>query len=98
MRLSIYDQFVVGVVRPEGGWSKGRPLAYLEEHDKCVPLFHLLIPNDLNDAAVAQYVGDKFRAFSQPGRRVMAVNTARDERRNSPEDVVRLLGTLGAQQ
>ena len=54
MRLSIYDQFIVGVVRPNGGWSKGRPIAYIEEDDKCVPLFDLLIPNDLDDEGIAR--------------------------------------------
>jgi hypothetical protein len=74
MRLSIYDQFIVGVVRPSGGWSKGRAIAYIEEADKCVPLFNLLIPNDLEDeAALARYVGNRFRAFSRPGRRIEAV-------------------------
>jgi hypothetical protein len=71
MRLRIYDHFIVGVVRPDGGWSKGRPIAYIEEDDKCVPIVDLLIPNDLDDAAVAQYVGDKFAAFSRPGKRVV---------------------------
>ena len=69
MRLNIHDQFVVGVVRPRGGWSKGRPIAYIEEDDKCVPLFDLLIPNDLDDEGVARYVGGKFRAFAQAGKR-----------------------------
>lgn len=70
MRLNIYDQFIVGVVRPNGGWSKGRPIAYIEEEDKCLPLFDLLIPNDLNDKEIVQYVGDRFRAFAQAGKRV----------------------------
>jgi trehalose-6-phosphatase len=69
MRLNIHDQFIVGVVRPNGGWSKGRPIAYIEEEDKCVPLFDLLIPNDLDDERVIQYVGDKFSAFVPAGRR-----------------------------
>jgi hypothetical protein len=69
MGLNIHDQFIVGVVRPSGGWSKGRPIAYIEEDDKCVPLFDLLIPNNLDDEGVAQYVGDKFSVFVQAGRR-----------------------------
>jgi hypothetical protein len=76
MRLNIYDQLIVGVVRPHGGWSKGRPIAYIEEGDKCVPLFGLLIPNDLNDRHLAQYVAGKFRAFSRPGRRVELLHSA----------------------
>jgi hypothetical protein len=73
MRLDICDRFTIGVVRPDGGWSKGRPIAYLEERDKCIPLFNLLIPNDLDDEAVARYVADRFRAFSRPGERIRAV-------------------------
>ena len=68
MRLNIYDQFIVGVVRPNGGWSKGRPIAYIEEDDKCVPLFDLLIPNDLDDEETARYVSNRFVAFEQAGR------------------------------
>jgi hypothetical protein len=70
MRLNIHDQFVVGVVRPNGGWSKGRPIAYIEEDDKCMPLFDLLIPNDLDDEGVARYVSYKFSAFGQAGKQV----------------------------
>jgi hypothetical protein len=68
MRLNIHDQFIVCVVWPSGGWSKGRPIAYIEEDDKCVPLFDLLIPNNLDDAGVARYVGERFRVFAQAGR------------------------------
>jgi hypothetical protein len=73
MRLSIYDQFVVGVVRPNGGWSKGRPIAYIEDEDKCVPLFNFLIPNNLDDKGLARYVSEKFAAFARPGKRVAAL-------------------------
>ena len=69
MQLNIGDRFIVGVVRPSGGWSKGRPIAYIEEDDKCVPLFDLLIPNDLDGEGIARYVSDKFRPFAQSGKR-----------------------------
>lgn len=74
MRLNIYDLFTVGVVRPEGGWSKGRPIAFIEEGDRCVPLADLVIPNDLDDAALAGYVGARFTAFARPGRRIVALD------------------------
>jgi hypothetical protein len=99
MRLCIYDQFIVGVVRPKGGWSKGRPIAYIEEDDRCVPLIGLLIPNALDDAAMARYVGDRFRAFSLPGRRVVALTHDPDEMRSpKPLGVARSSPLAGAQQ
>jgi hypothetical protein len=70
MRLNVYDQFVIGVIRPEGGWSKGRPIAYVEEEDRCVPLFNLLIPNDLDDDDLVDYVSGKFAAFARAGKHV----------------------------
>ena len=74
MRLNIYDLFTVGVVRPNGGWSKGRPIAFIEEIDRCVPLPDLLIPNDLDDTALAGYVGKRFAAFARPGKRIVALD------------------------
>ena len=79
MRLGIYDQFIVGVVRPNGGWSKGRPIAFIEEDDKCVPLTDLLIPNDLDNEGIARYIADKFCAFALSGRRVIALAHDCDE-------------------
>jgi hypothetical protein len=89
MRLSIYGQFIVGVVRPRGGWSKGRPIAYIEDDDKCVPLFHLLIPNDLDDEEVARYVGDKFDAFSEPGKSIAAIDGNSPQAPRGPQQTVR---------
>jgi hypothetical protein len=77
MRLSIYDQFVVGVVQPKGGWSKGRPIAFIEEDDRCVPLFDLLIPNDLDDEELVRFVSGKFTSFASPGRRIVHLDDAR---------------------
>jgi hypothetical protein len=33
-----------------------------------MPLFDLLIPNDLDDDEIAHYVSAKFAAFSRPGK------------------------------
>jgi hypothetical protein len=74
MRLNIYDLFTVGVVHPEGGWSKGRPIAFIEESDRSVPLFDLVIPNDLDDAGVGRFVADRFAAFARPGERITVVD------------------------
>jgi hypothetical protein len=73
MRLSIYDLFTVGVVRPAGGRSKGRCLAFIEEGDRCVPLAELVIPNDLDDAALAAYVSNRFTGFARPGKHIVAL-------------------------
>jgi hypothetical protein len=78
MRLNIYDLFTVGVVRPDGGWSKGRPLAFIEESDRCIPVPGLLIPNGLDDVQLARFVADRFAAFARPGRRIAVVEDARD--------------------
>ena len=69
MRLDIYGQFVVNVVRPNGGWSKGRPIAFIEERD-AIRLAELLIPNDLSDRDLERYVADKFSTFAKAGRAV----------------------------
>ena len=104
MRLNIHDQFVVGVARPSGGWSKGRPIASIEEGDKCVPLFDLLIPNNLDDAGVARYVGEKFLAFAEAGNRATPpARTAirapeRRERTTKQRGVARLHSFAGAQR
>ena len=78
MRLNVYDLFTVKVVRPDGGWSKGRPIAFIEEGDKCVPVLDLLLPNDLNDAALAGFVADRFAAFARSGKSIVLVDDARD--------------------
>jgi hypothetical protein len=69
MRLDIYGQFVVSVVKPKGGWSKGRPIALIEERGNCRPT-DLLIPNDLSDRALEQYVTEKFSSFATPGMKI----------------------------
>jgi hypothetical protein len=80
MRLNICDLFVVGIARPNGGWSKRRPIAFIEENDRCVPLPDLLLPNDLDDAALARFVADRFAVFARPGGRVAVMDDARDGR------------------
>ena len=69
MRLDIYGQFVVNVVRPNGGWSKGRPIAFIEEPDKC-RLADLLIPSDVGDGDIERYVAGKFSTFAKPGKAI----------------------------
>lgn len=69
MRFDICGQFVLNVVMPEGGRSKGRPVAFVEECDRWVPA-DLLIPNGLSDGALQSYVADRFSAFAISGRRI----------------------------
>ena len=76
MRLDIYGQFVVSVVRPVGGWSKGRPIAFIEDGDRCCEV-GLLIPNDLTDRQLQQYVADKFSTFAKPGREIRRLDAVR---------------------
>jgi hypothetical protein len=66
MRLDIYGQFVVSVVTPNGGSSKGRPIAVIEDREACHPV-DLLIPNDLTTDQLQWYVADKFSTFARPG-------------------------------
>lgn len=69
MRLDIYGLFVVSVVRPIGGSSKGRPIAVIEEHDKSCPV-DLLVPSDLSEAAIETYVAEKFSGFAHDGKQI----------------------------
>ena len=63
MRIDISGQFVVNVVTPQGGWSKGRPIALSEEADRW-SVADLLLPNDLSDAALESFIADKFSSFA----------------------------------
>jgi hypothetical protein len=83
MRLNIFDLFTVGVVRPGGGWSKGRPIAFIEERERCVPVLDLLLPNDLDDAALARFVANRFAAFARPGKRIVILDEDSRVRRHS---------------
>jgi len=67
MRFDISGQFVVNVVTPDGGWSKGRPIALIEEADKW-QIVDLLIPNDLSDQALETFIAQKFSSFNIAGR------------------------------
>jgi hypothetical protein len=66
MRLDISGQFVVNVVTPKGGWSKGRPIALIEAGDRW-SIADLLIPNDLSDRALETFVAGKFASFVVAG-------------------------------
>jgi hypothetical protein len=76
MRLDIYGQFVVSVVTPNGGWSKGRPIAVIEDREEWRPV-DLLIPNDLTSGQLQRYVSDKFSTFAKPGREIRRLDAAR---------------------
>ena len=82
MRLEIYGQFVVSVVKPNGGWSKGRPIAFIEERDKWCPV-DLLIPNGLSERALEQYVAAKFSTFARPSREIRRLDALHHQTRRS---------------
>ncbi len=63
MRLDISGQFVVNVVTPNGGCSKGRPVAFIEDGDTW-HIVDLLIPNDLSDGMLEAFIAHKFSGFS----------------------------------
>ena len=82
MRLDIYGQFVVNVVRPDGGWSKGRPIAFIEEAGGPRPA-DLLIPNGLSDRDLERYVADKFSTFAKAGTAIRRIDA------RPPTDIAR---------
>lgn len=76
MRLDIYGLFVVGVVTPKGGWSKGRPIAFVEDGDRWLPT-DLLIPNDLSDRELERYVANRYASFALPGGEIRRLDEFR---------------------
>ena len=75
MRLDIYGQFVISVITPNGGWSKGRPLAFIEDGMGRYPA-DLLIPSDLTSNELELYVAGKYTSFAQPGRKIRRLDPA----------------------
>jgi len=73
MRLDISGQFVVNVVTPNGGWSKGRPIAFIEDGDKWHPV-DLLIPYHLSDRALETFIAHKFSGFLVAGRPIRRID------------------------
>jgi len=76
MRLDIYGLFVISVVAPRGGWSKGRPIAFVESDDRWYPA-DLLIPNGLTDSELECYVANRCASFALPGREVRRLDQFR---------------------
>ena len=74
MRIDIYGLFVVKGVVPAGGWSKGRPLAFIKEgqSDRACDL---LIPNGLSTSELERYVVQRYAAFARPGRKVRRLDS-----------------------
>jgi hypothetical protein len=76
MRLDIFGLFVVSVVTPRGGWSKGRPIAFVEDGDTWSPA-ELLIPNGLSDKELERYVANRYATFAVPGRQICRLDEKR---------------------
>jgi hypothetical protein len=75
MRLDVSGRFVVSVVAPAGGRSKGRPIALIEEGDSW-RIADLLIPNGLSDRALQTFVADKFSGFVSAGQAIRRLDPA----------------------
>jgi len=54
-------------VTPNGGWSKGRPIAFIEDGDKWHTV-DLLVPNHLIDRVLETFIAQKFSGFVVAGR------------------------------
>ena len=88
MRLDISGQFVVNVVTPNGGWSKGRPIAFIEDGNTW-RIVDLLIPNDLSDGMLEAFIAHKFSGFIVAGKPIRrldetSVNALRGRVHRSP--------------
>ena len=88
MRLDISGQFVVNVVTPTGGWSKGRPIAFIEDGNTW-RIVDLLIPNDLSDGMLEAFIAHKFSGFIVAGKPIRrldetSVNALRGRVHRSP--------------
>jgi hypothetical protein len=88
MRLDISGQFVVNVVTPNGGCSKGRPIALIEDGDKWC-LADLLIPNGLTDSSLEAFVADKFSSFVIGDRPIRRLDTTTPDMTPSNRNVSR---------
>jgi hypothetical protein len=75
MRLDILGQFVISVITPSGGWSKGRPIAFIEDGNGRYPA-HRLIRNDLTSNELELYVAGKYASFAQSGRKIRRLDPA----------------------
>jgi len=82
MRLDISGQFVVNVVRPKGGSSKGRPIALIEDGNRW-RIADLLIPNGLTDRALETFIADKFSSFVVAGKPIKRLDMAALDGRQS---------------
>lgn len=82
MRLDVHGQFVVSVITPKGDWSKGRPVAVMEDRGACYPI-DLLIPNDLTEDQLQRYVTDRFSTFAKPASEIRRL----DAECRSPSDL-----------
>jgi hypothetical protein len=56
-------------------------MAFIEEDDRCVPLFDLVIPNDLDDAGLVRYGSDRFAAFARSGTHIAILDDDAQGRR-----------------
>jgi len=65
MKFSIYDRFVVEIIRRQKRWIAFR----LGEGVK-VPEGNLVVPQDLEESELITFVEDMFHEFAQPGKSI----------------------------
>lgn len=68
MRLDIYGRFQLDVVRENGRW-----VAFRVDPGKRTRLADLVIPPDLDDGEIAQFLDDLYHEASKPGQSVRVV-------------------------
>jgi hypothetical protein len=68
MRLDIYGRFQLDIVRENGRW-----VAFRVDDGKRTRLPELVIPPDLDDGEIAQFLDDLYHEVSKPGQSVRVV-------------------------
>lgn len=69
MKFSIYDRFVLEIIRKENRWAAFR----IGEGVK-VPEENLVVPQDLDTSELITYVEDVYHEFAQPGTSIKVLD------------------------
>lgn len=63
MRFSVYEKFVLAIVRVDGRWK-----AFRVREGRRVPDSDLVIPPDLDESEVITFLDDMFHEMARPGK------------------------------